>query len=168
MKNYLVPRRYVNSVYDIDLDSLKSKGICVLLIDLDDTLLSRTESRIPLKTYSWIEKAKDLGFAVYLASNGTRVERLNKIAADLGIEGLALAFKPFPFAFKKLLAKAKVNAWQAAVIGDQLMTDILGGNLLGAYTILVNPLSPERSLIRIPYRLFESFLARMMKIKAED
>jgi len=168
MKNHLVPSNYVNSVYDIDLDSLKSKGICVLLIDLDDTLLPRSESRIPLKTYSWIEKAKELGFDVYLASNGTRVERLNKIASDLGIDGLALAFKPFPFAFKKLLSKAGVTASKAAVIGDQLMTDILGGNLFGAHTILVNPLSPEWSLVRIPYRLFESFVARVLKIKVED
>ena len=168
MKKYLVPGQYVNSIYDVDLDRLKRAGVSTLIIDLDDTLLPRTEYRIPLKTYSWIEKAKEQGFCIYLASNGTRIERLNNIASDLGIEGSALAFKPFPFAFKKILSKAGIKASEAAVIGDQLLTDILGGNLLGAHTILVNPLSPERSLIRIPYRIFEDIIARALKIKLED
>ncbi|MEK7376653.1 MAG: YqeG family HAD IIIA-type phosphatase [Candidatus Margulisiibacteriota bacterium] len=168
MKKYFIPCQYVKSIYNIDLERLKRAGINTLIIDLDDTLLPRTESRIPLKTYSWIEKAKEEGFRIYLASNGARVERLNNIAADLGIDGSALAFKPFPFAFKKILSKAGIDAAEAAVIGDQLLTDILGGNLLGAYTILVNPLSPERSLIRIPYRIFEDLIARALKIKVED
>jgi hypothetical protein len=168
MIRYLKPRQYLNSVYDIDFGRLKKAGINTLIIDLDDTLLPRSESKIPIKTYSWIEKAKEEGFAVYLASNGSRVERLNKIAADLGIKGSALAFKPFPFAFRKIFSKAKIKAAEAAVIGDQLLTDILGGNLLGTHTILVKPLSPERSLIRIPYRIFEDLLARVLKIKIED
>ena len=168
MKKYLTPRQYLNSVYEIDFNRLKSAGVNTLIIDLDDTLLPRTESRIPLKTYSWIEKAKEEGFAVYLASNGSRVDRLNIIAKDLGIEGSALAFKPFPFIFKNILSKAGIDASEAAVIGDQLMTDILGGNIIGAHTILVSPLSPEKSLIRIPYRIFENFIAKLLKIQLED
>ena len=67
MKKYLIPGQYINAIYDIDLDRLKRSGITTLIIDLDDTLLPRAESRIPLKTYSWIEKAKEEGFKIYLA-----------------------------------------------------------------------------------------------------
>ena len=43
------------------------------------------------------------------------------------------------------------------VIGDQLLTDVLFGNLIGARSILVSPLNIEKNMIRRFQRHFESW-----------
>jgi HAD superfamily phosphatase (TIGR01668 family) len=165
MVNYLIPKEYVNSIQNIDLYSLKSKGIKGLVVDLDDTLLPRVEFRIPLTTYQWVEKSKELGFKISLVSNGSRIKRLKRITESLNIEGTALAFKPLPYAFNQVISKMGFEPDRIAVIGDQILTDVIGGNLRGMYTILVKPLSPEASLIRMPFRIFESYLVKLLGLR---
>jgi len=164
IEKYLKPKEYLDSVLDIKIEKLKSLGIKAIIADIDDTLLPRLEFRVPLVTYNWIEKVKESGLKIYLATNGTRVKRLERIKESLEINGTAFAFKPLPFAFKGAISSLGVKPNQIAVIGDQILTDIIGGNILEMYTILVKPLSPETSLIRIPFRLFENLLIKLLKL----
>lgn len=164
IKDYFCPRAYVDSIFSIDFDELKRSGIRALIIDLDDTLIPRREYSVPVSVFNWIEAAKEKGFKIYLASNGGRLPRVNYIVRSLQIEGNALSFKPLPFAFRHAMKVLKVPAENTAVIGDQLITDVLGGNILGMFTVLVKPLSEETSLIRIPMRLLEEFLIKLLKL----
>lgn len=162
---YLIPTQYVSSIHEIDIDHLVAAGIKGLIVDLDDTLLTRTEFKVPLSAYNWIQKVKDKNIKICLASNGSRIARLNYIAQTLNIPGSALAFKPFPPAFNKALKILGTKAKETCVVGDQILTDIIGGNILGMHTILVKPISEERSLIRAPYRYIENFLVDFLDIK---
>jgi HAD superfamily phosphatase (TIGR01668 family) len=140
MSNPLAPDLYVSSVHAIDLDDLKARGIRVLLLDLDNTLLPRDTNVVPHALRAWAAGLRTRGFAVCLVSNNFH-DRVRIVAAELGFDLVDHAVKPLPFAFLRALKRAGARRSEAAVVGDQLFTDILGGRLLGMRTVLVSPLS---------------------------
>ena len=148
----LAPREYHHSIQDISLAALREQGITLLVLDLDETLIPRETERIPSSTKKWIEEARQSGFSLCIASNNRRPYRVKLISNQLQIPFISLAMKPFPFAFRSIFKRFFAKAKTTAIIGDQLLTDILGGNFLGLYTILVDPMTeetfPPRQLLR--------------------
>ena len=146
----LRPSHRLPHVCDIDLDVLESRGVEGLLVDLDNTLLPRDTGVIPPDVASWIGVVSQR-FAICLVSNNWH-DRVHEVAAELGLPLVAKAVKPLPFAFLKALRTLDVRPRRCAVIGDQLFTDVIGGNLIGALTIMVDPLSesdlPHTLLLR--------------------
>ncbi|HEY5112514.1 MAG TPA: YqeG family HAD IIIA-type phosphatase [Coriobacteriia bacterium] len=136
----LQPDIYYSSVHAIDLDALRLAGVRVLLLDLDNTLLARDTNVVPPELRVWVAGLTDRGFRVCLLSNNWH-ERARIVAEELGLDLVDHAVKPLPFAFLRALSRVGGRAREAAVIGDQLFTDILGGKLLGMRTVLVQPLS---------------------------
>lgn len=136
----LSPDYYLRTVSDIDLDELKARGVDTLLVDLDNTLLPRDGSDIPEIARAWSQSLGEEGFTICLVSNNWH-ERVSTVAHELGIQLVAKAVKPLPFAFLKALRKVGSTRKRAAVVGDQMFTDVLGGKLLGMVTIMVLPLS---------------------------
>jgi HAD superfamily phosphatase (TIGR01668 family) len=151
MSSMIGPHLYHSSVHAIDLDALWDDGVRVLLLDLDNTLLPRDTNVVPDELRQWTEDLKTRGFRVCLLSNNFH-ERVRRVAADLGLDLVDHAVKPLPFAFLRALARVGGRASEAAMVGDQLFTDILGGRLLGMRTVLVSPLSatdlPHTLLLR--------------------
>jgi uncharacterized protein len=145
----LTPDDYVTSVQAIDLDALRDAGIDALLLDLDNTLMPRDTNVVPGETREWAAELLRRGFSVCLVSNNWH-ERVRHVADELGFDLVDKAVKPLPFAFRKALRRAGTTAARAAVIGDQVFTDILGGNALGMRTVLVRPLSATD----LPHTLF--------------
>jgi len=147
----LLPDVYVSSVLRIDLGALKDAGIDTLLIDLDNTLLPRDSADAHADIIEWLRLVEDSGFSVCLVSNNWHSYAV-RMAERLGVKIVAKAIKPLPFAFRSALSKLHSDPGRAAVIGDQIFTDILGGNLLGMRTVLVSPLSvrdlPHTLLLR--------------------
>jgi len=58
-----------------------------------------------------------------------------------------------------------VSGDQAAVIGDQIFTDILGGNRAGLYTILVKPLARREFMGTKIARSLELLVLRYLRLK---
>jgi HAD superfamily phosphatase (TIGR01668 family) len=148
---FLKPDLYYSSVRAIDLETLARAGVRVLLLDLDNTVLPRDSNVVPDEMRAWAAGLRERGFSVCLVSNNWH-ERVRDIAAELGFDLVDHAIKPLPFAFLRALRLEKATPKEAAVIGDQLFTDILGGNMLGMRTVLVAPLSqtdlPHTLLLR--------------------
>ena len=151
MSNPLAPDSYLSSVHAIDLEDLAARGIRVLLLDLDNTLLPRDTNVVPDELKAWAAGLRERGFSVCLVSNNWH-ERVHHVASELGFDLVDKAIKPLPFAFRQALRLENAKASETCVIGDQLFTDILGGNMLGMRTILVAPLSatdlPHTLLLR--------------------
>jgi HAD superfamily phosphatase (TIGR01668 family) len=147
----LAPDDYYRSVHDIPLDELRSHGIDTLLVDLDNTILPRDTNVVPDSLRGWAVDLAGHGFSVCLVSNNWH-ERVSTVARELGFDLVAKAIKPLPFAFLIALKRAHSTRARAAVVGDQIFTDVLGGKLLGMHTILVAPLSatdlPHTLLLR--------------------
>ncbi|PKQ20357.1 MAG: YqeG family HAD IIIA-type phosphatase [Actinobacteria bacterium HGW-Actinobacteria-6] len=147
----LAPDRYLTDVHAIDLDALAADGIEALLLDIDNTILPRDTNSVPPELIEWVVGLSQRGFKVCLVSNNWH-ERVRIVATELGLDLVAKAIKPLPFAFWLATRKLGVRARRCAVIGDQLFTDVLGGKIVGAMTIMVLPLSetdlPHTLLLR--------------------
>jgi hypothetical protein len=152
----LSPDIYITRVLDIDLDALEADGVDTLLVDLDNTLLPRDTNVVPDDLKAWAAGVREHHMRVCLVSNNWH-ERVHHVASELGFDLVSKAVKPLPFAFLKALKKCGSTRAKAAVIGDQLFTDVLGGKLLGMKTVLVVPLSqtdlPHTLLLRRLERL---------------
>lgn len=122
-----------------------------MLVDLDNTLLPRNSADIPAATRAWAQETAERGMKVFLVSNNWH-DRVVGVADELGFGLVAKALKPLPFAFLKALSRADSSRDKAAVVGDQMFTDILGGRMLGITTVLVTPMTssdlPHTLLLR--------------------
>ncbi|WP_119342448.1 YqeG family HAD IIIA-type phosphatase [Meiothermus hypogaeus] len=136
----LRPRARLKSVMDITPAWLRERGLRAVLFDLDNTLVPyKTYGEAPQGLLEWLEALKEAGIQVMLVSNGSR-RRVRYWCEKLGVPGFGPAGKPW-FGFRKALRRLALAPREVAVVGDQLFTDVLGGNLIGAYTVLVPPLS---------------------------
>lgn len=139
------PTAYYDSIYDIDLKELRSKNITGLIFDFDNTLIARGSRETPDGLHEWLQKLEQAGFRVCIVSNNLQ-SKIGAIAQSLGIPLVAQAGKPRNKAFTQGMKIMGTMASQTAVIGDQLFTDILGGNRLGLVTILVVPMGKRELL----------------------
>ncbi|HTY13836.1 MAG TPA: YqeG family HAD IIIA-type phosphatase [Candidatus Omnitrophota bacterium] len=152
------PKEYLESVYSIDFDRLKAKGIKAVIMDMDETLLPREMLDITPVLFSFIQDLRDRGFNLCLVSNSVHQERVDYVSRTLKLPSITMAAKPFPFAFDKALRLLGARRDQAVIIGDQLFMDIFGGNLAGIYTILVKPMTPEKFWLRQWMRKAEGYV----------
>jgi len=140
MIRLLVPSETAESVADIDLDNLQARGIDSLILDLDNTIAPWQKLDVPESIERWIAAARARGMKLCIASNTRNTRRLNQIAERFGMYAISRALKPRRKGFRTALHAIASDPARAAVIGDQLLTDVFGGNRAGLYTILVKPL----------------------------
>ncbi|MFO7945822.1 MAG: YqeG family HAD IIIA-type phosphatase [Armatimonadota bacterium] len=142
----LRPNEYVEALEDVDLQHLHDRGIRGILIDRDRTLTPWRSDEVSAEKLRWLEEAGK-HFSVCIVSNTIFVNSLQRLGRQLEIPVVSrwgLGRKPMPGAMKAGLRVVGVAADRAAMIGDQLFTDVLGGNLQGMYTVLVKPVpGPE-------------------------
>jgi HAD superfamily phosphatase (TIGR01668 family) len=158
------PDEYARNISEIDLTVLKQNGYTAMMLDLDNTLLPWASSSIPESTREWVESAKSLGMKLCILSNTHNPNRLNTIANELGISSIFRALKPRPHGFERALKMLGCKAENTVVIGDQLLTDIFGGNWACMYTILVEPMHPKEFIGTKLSRVVERYImARLHK-----
>jgi HAD superfamily phosphatase (TIGR01668 family) len=136
--SWLQPDYYYSSLFAVDLAMLEALGIRGVVIDLDNTILPRDTNELEGRAHDWVADAR-ARFEVMIVSNNTHAYPKD-IAAQLGLPILTNALKPMPRAFLAAMRRMGTTRKTTAVIGDQLFTDVIGGNLAGATTILVDPL----------------------------
>jgi HAD superfamily phosphatase (TIGR01668 family) len=152
----LRPRLTVSSIYDLDLEGLWQRGIRGMILDLDNTLVPWGYAEVGEELRAWVGRARARGFRLCLSANA-RAGRVGEIASRLGIPGIANAGKPRRRAFRRAMEIMGTTPAQTAMVGDQVFTDVLGGNRMGLLTILVTPLGVREffwtRLVRWPERL---------------
>lgn len=159
----LVPRLAADSVFDIPLDELWDKGIRGIITDLDNTLVGAKVATATPELVRWLKQVQEKGFQVVIVSNNNRL-RVSAFADPIVVPYISSAKKPMNAAFRRAMSLMKLSAHQTAVVGDQMLTDVLGGNRLGLYTILVQPVAigDEGFFTRINRRI-ERMAQRLMK-----
>jgi uncharacterized protein len=155
----LRPERYYESLIAIDVDDLSRLGLTGLIVDLDNTMVPRKGVDTTDELRTWLAKAKAAGLGVCVVSNNWH-NRVGAVADGLGLPMVARATKPLARAFTAGMKALGTEPSDTAVIGDQMFTDVLGGNLLGLYTILVIPLSGPELFYTLALRRVERFLLR--------
>ena len=155
----LDPDYYFESVFDISYEQLWEKNIRGLIFDIDNTLTAFDEEKPSNETSKLITRLQDMGFKICLLTNNTK-RRLDGFNQNLGLSGFASALKPFTFGVKKAMKEMKVKPNEAAIIGDQLLTDIWAGKNAGITTVLVKPIT-QRDFAFVKFkRIIEN---RMLK-----
>ena len=134
------PKAYYASISKVPFDALWAEGIRGLIIDIDNTLATFDVPDPPKEIVRLLDDLREQGFRVCLFSNNkkARVERFN---AELGLPAIHKAGKPKKRGVKRALAMLDVSRDQAALIGDQLFTDVWCGNRCGVKSILVEPIA---------------------------
>jgi HAD superfamily phosphatase (TIGR01668 family) len=157
------PNEMTGSLLDIDLAELAARGIKALIIDLDNTLMGWDAEQMTVQMSDWVQAAKAKGFNICIASNGLG-GRVRKVAETLDVLAVPKAIKPRKRPFKQALRMLDARPDEVAVIGDQVFTDILGGNRMNCYTILINPISRrELRTTRFMRRVERRILRRLHK-----
>jgi HAD superfamily phosphatase (TIGR01668 family) len=154
----LKPKIYVNSIYNLDLKKLKKlKNIKSIIVDLDNTLIAWGNNEIDNKVINWIKEAKKLELKICIVSNSNS-NRVEKIAKILNIPYYSKFFKPLGITFINALKIMNTNYLDTVVIGDQIFTDIWGGNRLKLFTILVTPIIKRDSIGTFFQRTLENII----------
>lgn len=159
------PDMRVDAITDIDLDDLKTRGIDTLMLDLDNTLLPWRSSVLPDSSRRWIERARNLGMKLCIVSNTHNPRRLQNIADDIGVACPDRALKPRTCGFQKAMKMMNCLPHTAAVVGDQVLTDILGGNRSGMMTILVRPMHPYEFIGTKVSRVVEKVILALLSAR---
>lgn len=152
MKYY--PNMYKKDIFDINYKKLKEIGIKCLIFDLDNTIALIDEHIIPDKTKKFLINLKK-DFEIVIISNNV-TKRVKKYADYLKCDFVANSMKPLSRGYKKISKKYNLDANEMCMIGDQIVTDIYGGNRFGTYTILVDPLGEKDLKITSLNRFIES------------
>ncbi len=170
MFNRFVPDMYQESIFTINYKKLKKNGIKCLLFDLDNTISPAREVVLSEKVKKLIDKLKK-DFKVILFSNNFP-KRVGKFGSYYDVDIACISLKPFSYKYRYILRKYNLNKNEVAAVGDQLLTDIQGGNKMGITTVLVDPISSidekETWLNRqIEKRIFKTFKEKNILIKGK-
>ena len=157
--NVFKPKLKVNSLDEINLKKHWEEGKRGIILDLDNTIVLWNKTELSTRGQSFLRKAQALNYKIFLLSNAGH-QRTKIIAQKYNLAYLAPAFKPRKKAFLKAAKNMNLSKTAILVIGDQIFTDIWGGNRSGCYTILVDPLSPSEFLGTKLLRFFEFLLER--------
>lgn len=159
----ITPRRTSEKLVGLDPAQLASGGIRGVILDLDNTVLPWGSPAPAADVVAWVKRLRAAGIQACIVSNNFSA-RIRRVGEQLGIPVVGRALKPAPAGFRRAMAIMGTRPATTALIGDQLFTDVLGGNLLGMYTILVEPLSPhEFPTTRLVRRIERLFRSRVVK-----
>ncbi|MCD8823569.1 YqeG family HAD IIIA-type phosphatase [Mammaliicoccus sciuri] len=161
---YFLPNEYVQSVFNIEPEHLKSKNIKAIITDLDNTLVGWDVKDPTDEVRNWFENMKDNGITVTIVSNNNQ-ERVASFSSTLNIDYIFKARKPRGKAFRQAAKLMNVNKSEVVVIGDQMLTDVFGGNRNGLYTIMVLPVKKTDGFVTKFNRLIERRFLNYFKRK---
>ena len=138
----IYPKLYLSSVKDITIEILNKNNIKALILDIDNTLIDYYKN-LSEDIIKWAEGLKQQGIILYILSNTNKEEKVRTVAEKLKIEYEFFAKKPFKKGFIKIQKKLNIPESNIGVVGDQIFTDVIGGNRCNMFTILVDPIDKK-------------------------
>ena len=161
----LYPKEYFNNVREISIKFLRKNAIKALILDVDNTLIDY-DKNLAEETIKWAENLKKEGIKLYILSNSNKKDKVKTVAEKLNVEYEYFGKKPLKMGFKKVQKKLKEKPENIGVVGDQIFTDVLGGNRCKMFTILVDPIAEKDIWITLIKRPIENAIKhRYKKIK---
>ena len=161
----LYPNAYFNNVQEITIEFLMKNKIKALILDVDNTLIDIYQN-LSDDIITWSNGLQGQGIKMYILSNTNKEEKVSKVAKKLEIPYEMFAHKPFKKGFLKLQKNLKIKPENIAVVGDQIFTDVIGGNRCDMFTILVDPVTSKDFWYTAWKRPIENRLKK--KIKHEN
>jgi uncharacterized protein len=155
----LLPKELIDRVQTVTPEFMSARNLRGLMLDIDNTLVPHKENGDAQALRAWLEPLERAGLQLRLVSNALP-DRIKRFEQQLQIRAVGTgrtAGKPFPAAFRTAIREMRLEPHEVGMIGDQIFSDVLGANLVGAYPILVRPLSdnglPHTKIARALERL---------------
>ena len=164
MSNPLIPQHYFEHLSDIRPDWLQAQGIRLLLADLDNTLSAYRERTASPEIHTWKDGLTKAGITLFIFSNSRKPTRARTYAESLGVPFINRAGKPSTRSFRRVMAQQGFTPAETAIVGDQIFTDVLGGNRSGVTTLLLRPKALDTAFRRLRFRLETPFRSRCPQI----
>jgi HAD superfamily phosphatase (TIGR01668 family) len=155
----ILPKWYSKSIYDIDLEKLKTLNIKYVLSDLDNTLVGFDVAEPTEKVHAFIKQLKDNDLELIVVSNNNS-KRLNKFCNPCALRFLSSTRKPGCKRLVEFLKRNSLNVNECAFVGDQLLTDMWCANKTGCISILVDPLQKKESVFTFFNRRIDRVIRR--------
>ncbi|MDY7006195.1 MAG: YqeG family HAD IIIA-type phosphatase [Cyanobacteriota bacterium] len=151
-----------NSILSLTSEIIQKHQIKGLVLDVDDTLVPITDSDTSPELSIWVEEIRKVT-NLWLVSNNLSQYRIARIANSLNIPYIFGASKPSRRKLKKAVDAMNLPVEQVAMVGDRLFTDVLAGNRLGMFTILVEPISNiDSEFSSSKTRSFEIWISQLL------
>lgn len=151
-----------DSVLSLTPDIIQQYQLKGLVLDVDETLVSIKATEASAELRQWVEQTRQVT-ALWLVSNNLSDTRIGGIARSLNLPYILGAIKPSRRKLRQAVTAMNLPVEQVAMVGDRLFTDVLAGNRLGMFTILVEPIvGPGEAVRSYPVRSFEVLLSQFM------
>ena len=164
MYNFLLPNEFVKSVFEITPEKLSQLGIKGIITDLDNTLVEWDRADATEQLVAWFEMMREAGIKIIIASNNNE-QRVRAFAEPHGIPFIYRAKKPLGKAYYDAMVQLRLRRHEVAMLGDQLLTDVMGGNRLKLYTFLVRPVAQSDGFVTRFNRFVERRVFKDLKRK---
>lgn len=138
------PTFWLKNVLMIDEDFLCEHNVSAMVLDMDNTLSMHGNPAAEDGVTDWLEKMRGLGVKMRVVSNNSN-KRVAPLAAALGLPFTANGAKPLTFGVNRAVREMGAKKSETLVVGDQIFTDVMAGNLAGIRTVLVEPFHLERT-----------------------
>lgn len=160
----LYPKLYLKNVKEITIELLKTNNLKALILDVDNTLIDY-EKNILEGAKQWATNLKENGIKLCIVSNSNHKEKVEKVAKTLEIPYIYFAKKPSKKGLKKAQNLLEVKSEEIGVVGDQILTDIIGANRCKMFPILVKPITEKDIFITKIKRPFEKIIIKKYEKK---
>lgn len=148
-------------ITEITLKDLDLLGVKTLLVDVDNTLSTHHGTVLVDGLLDWILYMQQNGIKLIVVSNSKK-SRIKPFAERIGLPFVSLACKPLPFGYLRGIRAIGGDKKFAAIVGDQIFTDVLGANLLGIKSVLTRPVRLEDG---ISFKIRRYFERKILKDK---
>ncbi|MDR1615886.1 MAG: YqeG family HAD IIIA-type phosphatase [Syntrophomonadaceae bacterium] len=159
MRSFWYPKMYVKDLLSIPMEILPQNNIKGIILDLDNTVTEWNSNYIRPQVAQWFAELKSRAVQLCILSNNGE-ERVVKVAEQLNVPYVHRARKPTSYGYLRALKIMGLQAENTLLIGDQIFTDIWGGNRLGLFTVLVKPLNGKEFPGTKVSRFFERILLK--------
>ncbi len=154
----LIPKLILPSVLSLTPELLRQYGVTVLFLDFDNTLLPYTDDTPTGELLSWLESVRAAGVTLCVLSN-TKRGRAPDFCEKHKIACITHARKPFQSGVRRALKQFPPGGGAAALVGDQIYTDVLCANTAGILSILVKPLHLHNIWLKLRHLLEKPWIA---------
>ncbi|NCJ08406.1 YqeG family HAD IIIA-type phosphatase [Synechococcales cyanobacterium C] len=163
VRTWLQPDLFLNgSVLSITPELLARHQLQGLVLDVDDTLVSTRNSEVSPEVTQWLLSMQEVA-TVSLVSNNLSRTRIRRIGNSLDLPYTFGARKPSRRKLRQAVAAMSLPTHRVAMVGDRIFTDVVAGNRLGMFTILVEPMgSPQQASKLYCLRNFEIWISQQL------
>ena len=150
------------SILNLTIELLQQNNLKGLVLDVDETLVPMRISEVSEELLPWVESVRQVA-ALWLVSNNISEPRIKRIAEALDLPYISAAAKPSRRKLRRAVEAMDLPAEQVAMVGDRLFTDVLAGNRLGMFTVLVEPMvEVDQVAQRSTVHAFEVWLSQAL------